>query len=952
MNNYPKGSEWRKWDLHFHTPSSYDYKDKSIADKDIIQTLIKNKIAVVAVTDHHVIDVKRIKNLQNISKGKITILPGIEFCGDARGREPIHFIGIFPEDSDVSYIWDKLKVESKIFEQKNDGKKNNEIYVDLSDTTKLIKDLGGIVTIHAGKKSNSIECITNSLPVNEAIKEDLIKHVDVFELGKGEDQTAYIEKVFPNIKRGKLPMIICSDNHNIRDYKLKEICWIKADPTFEGLKQIIYEPERVYIGEKPELLKRVEENRTKFIQNIRINQTQVYDEKFGVWFKDIDVHLNSGLVAIIGNKGSGKSALLDIIGLCGNSHIYKEFSFLKDGRFKKDGLAKNFEAKLEWEDRKVVKKNLNDRTDLNAPERVKYLPQGYFERLTSNIESSEFKKTLENVIFSHLPEEEKLGKSSFKELIDYKKDNIENDERQIINNIENLNKEIIQLEKKEHPEYIDKIKNQLVLKEAELEEYKKMKPRRVKNPETSNGSSGRENARLEKLGKRKKQINNERKEIKEKNKFLLQEKEDLGKIKQELISFSKQIDEYKTQNKDRFRKHSLNTNEIIKLNIDMDVVEKAIRDKEKERIKNTEKNKKLYEEYQKADAEIKKIGKKLSEQGRNYQKYLEENEEWKKKIDEITGNKDKEGSIKYLKNEINYINKQLRNDLENKRNIRLQESIKIFKKKIEIVNIYGAIKNSVEQEIRAYQSMLKDYQINIEATLRFSNGFIEKFLNYINQRSKGTFYGIDEGKEMLKNLITQIKLPEEGSLKAFLKEIISKLEYDSREPTKGKRRYIIDQIPEERLKEFYNYVFSIEYIEPVYKLKLAGKDLKLLSPGERGALLIVFYLMLEKDNVPLLIDQPEENLDNESIYEVLTNFIKLTKKERQIIIVTHNPNLAIVGDAEQIIFVNIDKENKNTFSFESGSIENPSINKHASDILEGTLKAFDTRRLKYLRKKL
>jgi len=589
MTNYTKGSEWKKWDLHVHTPSSYDYKDKSITDKDIIQTLIKNEIAVVAITDHHIIDITRIKNLKNISKGKITILPGIEFCGDARGREPIHFIGIFPEDSNVSYIWDKLKVESKIFEQKNKSKKDNEIYVDLSDTTKLIKDLGGIVTIHAGKKSNSIECITNSLPVKEAIKEDLIEYIDAFELGKGEDQTAYIEKVFPNIKRGKLPMIICSDNHNIRDYKLKEICWIKADPTFEGLKQITYEPERVYIGEKPELLKRVKENRTKFIKNIRINQIQGYDEKFGVWFKDIDIHLNSGLVAIIGNKGSGKSALLDIIGLCGNSYIYKEFSFLKDDRFKKDGLAKNFEAGLEWEDRKVVNKNLNDRTDLNAPERVKYLPQGYFERLTNNIESSEFEKTLENVIFFHLPEEQKLGKSSFEELVNYKKDNIENDERQIINNIENLNEEIMQLEKKGHPEYIDQIKKQLKLKKEELIEHKEIKPKKVQNPEETNGLSRKQNTKLEEFRKREGQITKEIAKIKEKTPLLLQEKEDLEKIKRELISFSKQIDEYKMNNKNRFKKYGLNINKIIKFNLHIDEVEKAIKNKEGESKKYGEK---------------------------------------------------------------------------------------------------------------------------------------------------------------------------------------------------------------------------------------------------------------------------------------------------------------------------------------------------------------------------
>jgi len=114
-------------------------------------------------------------------------------------------------------------------------------------------------------------------------------------------------------------------------------------------------------------------------------------------------------------------------------------------------------------------------------------------------------------------------------------------------------------------------------------------------------------------------------------------------------------------------------------------------------------------------------------------------------------------------------------------------------------------------------------------------------------------------------------------------------------------------------------------------------------------MLIVFYLMLDKENIPLIIDQPEENLDNESIYKILVYFIKETKKRRQVIMVTHNPNLAIVGDSEQIIYVSIDKKNKNTFSFSSGSIENPKINKLSSKILEGTLKAFGIRRLKYFK---
>lgn len=105
--------------------------------------------------------------------------------------------------------------------------------------------------------------------------------------------------------------------------------------------------------------------------------------------------------------------------------------------------------------------------------------------------------------------------------------------------------------------------------------------------------------------------------------------------------------------------------------------------------------------------------------------------------------------------------------------------------------------------------------------------------------------------------------------------------------------------------------------------------------------------MLDRREIPLVIDQPEDNLDNKSVYEILVKFLKKAKRRRQIIIVTHNPNLAVVADAEQIIRVSIDKKNSNDFDFVSGAIENSAINGVVVDILEGTRPAFDNRRLKY-----
>ena len=190
-NEYPKGSEWNKWDLHFHTPSSYDYKNGSVTNEDIINELKKRKIRVVAITDHDIIYIERIKSLQRLGKAaNITVLPGIELRCELGGSKSIHFIGIFSEKADIENIWIKLQghlgTEKEIKEIGHD-----KFYVDFRDTAKIIHEYGGIVTIHSGEKSNSLELITNSFPYKMALKTDMSKHVDIFEMGKIVDLKTY-----------------------------------------------------------------------------------------------------------------------------------------------------------------------------------------------------------------------------------------------------------------------------------------------------------------------------------------------------------------------------------------------------------------------------------------------------------------------------------------------------------------------------------------------------------------------------------------------------------------------------------------------------------------------------------------------------------------------------------------------------------------------------------------
>jgi len=156
-----------------------------------------------------------------------------------------------------------------------------------------------------------------------------------------------------------------------------------------------------------------------------------------------------------------------------------------------------------------------------------------------------------------------------------------------------------------------------------------------------------------------------------------------------------------------------------------------------------------------------------------------------------------------------------------------------------------------------------------------------------------------------------------------------------------------DKGRERTASEVYDLLFGLSYLEPRYSLLFQGAEIAQLSPGQRGALLLIFYLLVDKGRRPIVLDQPEENLDNETVYNLLVPVLTEAKKKRQIIMVTHNPNLAVVCDAEQVIYSSFDRKKGFKISYLSGSIENPELNAHVVNVLEGTKPAFDNRRIKY-----
>ena len=782
------------------------------------------------------------------------------------------------------------------------------------------------------------------------------------------------------------PCIHGSDAHcedDLFEPKEKRYCWIKADPTFDGLKQIIYEPDsRVYIGESPELIERVKNNKTQYIDSLNIRQKKDKKAKFGTWFDNITIPFNKGLVTIIGNKGSGKSAISDIIGLLGDTKNagkdHSNFTFLNNTRnqkrFRQTGFSENFEAELKWVDGTSSIKSLDADIDLEKSlfEKIRYLPQNYFEKLTNEIAGENFSTTLNEVIFKHIPESERFGTETFEDLQDFRFKTVEGEVKKLKNELDVINQNIIKLEQSKSSINKSKLTNQIAEKQKVLDEHLKIEPATVEDPTKVIGKKEKveKDQKLTQLGSYNKEIeelNQKIVTIKSSLNSLKKDQEELKQFNAKLSSFKNEIEVFLKDNSEIITKNKLNLTTLLlpvdlvqiaerskTIQVDISSIENQLKDNSALEIEysnlgenelNVAKASSLSVKLEKLIEQRNKLKNDLTEPERQYQEYKEKHAVWENKKEEIEGDLQKQDSLNFFKGQIDYINKDLEDELKKSRESRIAKSIEIYNKKKELLTLFMDFKKSIDNEINKDKEFTKKFNMTIEASFVLDSNFASSVLNYIDQSQGGTFYGINEGEKELFKIIEDKDLHKESDIKSLLNEIIESLDFDRRQDKKHEPREITKQVND--IERLYNNLFSLDYIKPNYELKLDGKRLQELSPGEKGALLLVFYLLIDAEEIPLVIDQPEDNLDNKSVFEVLTHFIKFAKNRRQIILVTHNPNLAIGADAEQIVYVNLDKKNNYVFSYISGGIEDLDINNKTVEVLEGTMPAFNKRRLKY-----
>ncbi|MGN6479811.1 MAG: hypothetical protein ACTHLF_06555, partial [Luteibacter sp.] len=454
QSKFPSGSEWRRWDLHIHTPDSVlGTPYPGIGWEEYLLALetkaSEQAIAVIGITDYLSIDgYERVLAARTAQTPALTqvelILPNIELRASPQTKDGkalnIHVL-VDPTDPEhVAKIKQALRNLRVDYGGESYGCVREELIAfgraqqaNLTDEAayrfglEQFKPSYEVIIAWIGKqgwlRANALIGIANGkdgisgLPVDgfSAVRDQLLKHAHFVFSANPSDRAYYLgrkegvpESQIVQMYSSLKPCLHGSDAHNLAElFRPDEnrFCWIKADPTFEGLRQVIWEPdERVHIGpSKPGV-----SDASRIIQRILIRQG-------AGWFATNDIPLNSGLVAIIGEKGAGKTAIADLIAFAAgvSTDEQSQSSFIVKGRVHLFGV----EATLEWATGTATAGILLDKPFKAERPLVRYLSQDFVERLcSSDHQGNELQRAIEDVVFSHLDEGHREGFSSFDEL--------------------------------------------------------------------------------------------------------------------------------------------------------------------------------------------------------------------------------------------------------------------------------------------------------------------------------------------------------------------------------------------------------------------------------------------------------------------------------------------------------------------------------------------------------
>ena len=918
---YTKGSEWRRWDLHIHTPETKkndQFEGNTAQEKwnkfyeDIIAYVdsddTNHKVAVLGITDYFSVDnYRKVVSDKRITDKFDLIIPNIEMrITPVASESPIniHFIC---NPSIVSQLDTKLFAQLKYVHSNgipyhattedfiklgrlNDKSLNDvqafqkgldQFVVDFTSLKELLrqdKELRENTIVAVSNKSTdgasglgNTSC-PNANSALTTIREDIYCFSDIIFSANQSDVDYFLgrkegisqEKIIE--KYGKLiPCVHGCDAHSnskILKPDNDKFCWIKADCTFEGLKQITYEPEeRVCImAHSPS---------TKKDYNI-IDKLIISDEKFSTQ----PIVFNPNLTCFIGGKSTGKSIILNNMA---SKIDHAQYSSKFNGR---EFVIQNLS--VYWKDGYI-----ND--GINDSRHIVYIPQTYLNRLS---DEQEEKTEIDDIIQSIILQDAEINKK-YQEF-----------SAKLAEQKSQLDKEILDL---------------LTAYQAKCSYNEQL---------TENGRSDAINKELQKLQKERdnltKTLRISDKELEEYDAL----KTKVAKLEEKLGNLNQDIDTIKRMTLSIYSNVDYELSEETNTLLDAFV---------------NEKNKLLADAWER---EKESLGKNLSSMVTKIEGDLVS---CKQSLVEKEQLIEKTEVLKQINKSIKAEEKRLvqAKELANSISKQTDSFNEILNKLIHKIAIFDAI----HQEFAAFVNEKTegfDDSMKFIATAPFRlEQFDKKVKNIYNNKKLKNIYPISDA--------SCAQDVDERIIDGLVKPLFN---FDGQ--TLLKSGISIEEALRAVLSNWYNIIYTIE---------LDNDTIQTMSPGKKALVLLKLLINLADADCPILIDQPEDDLDNRSIYDELVAFIRHKKYDRQIIIVTHNANIVVGSDAEEIIVANQDGANSPNesfrFEYRSGSIENNNvlyategnvkkgilnskgIQGHVCEILEGGKEAFNVRKNKY-----
>lgn len=898
-----RGSEWRKWDLHIHTPGTAKndhYGNSDEVWERYIDALEKSDVTVFGITDYFSIsNYIKVKEYQKQDRLKEKfLLPNVEMriypVTDKSKLINIHaifdpFLDVADiereffrqlqftyNDASYSCIDNDLAKLGRIVENNPNLaddvaiKKGIDAFAVSYEALKKVIDKaffkGHVIIALSNGSKDGVTGILNQEGNMQPLRKEITRMSDIILSGNPGDVEYFsgaktsVEEVVSTYGSLK-PCIIGSDAHSLDKvgvFPNDRITWIKADPTFEGLKQILFEPkERVRISDAiPDF---------KYDYNII---DHVVLNTAGVWNQTIP--LNQNLNTIIGGRSTGKSTLLASMAAkfqkIKNDENYDFIKGLSDNVhvFWRDGLEadnKEIEYFTQNEIANIISRRDSDKLFLEILISLPNMREAY-EKFKAD-EAAKFASIQAKVSLFFEKRRQYNEKNAYVKTL--------GDKEGIKREIEKFTKER------------DTIQRNLTDKKELLERFQ---------------IAAKELADL-----RTKEV------------VMRQDLEILN-----LLSSSNLL--------------SINPS-VSWLGLTEDISQKVSEEIQKVLAQSNSHLQDFVKDLiSKEDNAFKALAREINEK-QNASDYQEG-----KKI--FAENK----NLSHVMEQISNLSKQIL--LINKESQILEELSKECKTiASDLLNehlSYLDMMNSIASVLR-----IQHDNITLSAGYELKKDLEEKLNECISLRSASM-------NALIVNVIFQYQKKTKDSIKECLKDLLNKA---LRGEITFKNGYDV--------QSFISMILSGNWFSLQYSVDYEGDNLSDMSPGKRSFVVLKLLLDFSDKKCPILIDQPEDNLDNRAIYNELVKYVREKKKERQIILVTHNPNIVVGADSEEVIVANQNGKNAPNdrgikFQYVHGSLENTSaritddnepilyrcgIREHVCDILEGGENAFRDRENKY-----